>query len=131
MNYPENLKYTRTDEWVLLENDIATVGISDYAQHELGDIVYLELPEIGAQVSAGAMFGVVESLKTVSDLLSPVAGEVVEVNARATENPDVINTSPYGDGWLAKMKLSPASPTENSPTENLMTAAQYRAHRAG
>lgn len=125
MNYPENLQYTRTDEWISRDGETATVGISDYAQHELGDLVYLELPEIGAQVSAGVAFGVVESVKAVSDLLSPVSGEVVAVNAPATENPDVINTQPYGDGWLIRVKLSP-----DSPTENLMSAAQYQAHRA-
>ncbi len=125
MNYPENLKYTRTDEWVLVEGETATVGISDYAQHELGDIVYLELPEVGAKVSAGVAFGVVESVKAVSDLLSPVTGEVVESNTPATENPDVINTEPYGAGWLIKVKLS-----ADSPTENLMTSAEYAGHHA-
>lgn len=125
MNYPQDLKYTRTDEWVRQDGEIATVGISDYAQHELGDIVYLELPEVGAHVSAGAAFGVVESVKAVSDLLSPVSGEVVESNAPVTENPDVINTSPYGDGWLIKVKL-----VSGGATERLMSAAEYAQHRA-
>ena len=125
MNYPEHLKYTRTDEWVSLENEIATVGISDYAQHELGDVVYVELPEIGATVSAGVAFGVVESVKAVSDLLCPVSGEVVETNLPVTDDPSRINTSPYGEGWLVKVKLS-----GDAPTENLMSASEYQAHRA-
>ena len=125
MNYPENLRYSRTDEWVLIEGEIATVGISDYAQHELGDIVYLELPEVGAHVSAGVAFGVVESVKAVSDLLSPVSGEVIESNAPATENPDVINTSPYGDGWLVKVRIS-----DDATLERLMSATEYAQHRA-
>ena len=125
MNYPEHLKYTRTDEWVLLEGDVATVGISDYAQHELGDVVYVELPEIGATVSAGVAFGVVESVKAVSDLLCPVSGEVVETNSPVTDDPSKINNSPYGEGWLVKVKLS-----GDAPTENLMSASEYQAHRA-
>lgn len=125
MNYPEHLKYTRTDEWVSIEGEIATIGISDYAQHELGDVVYIELPEVGEKVSAGAAFGVVESVKAVSDLLSPVGGEVLEANTPVTDNPNIVNTSPYGDGWLLKVKLD-----ADAPTENLMNAAQYQAHRA-
>lgn len=125
MNYPEDLRYTRTDEWVSQNGEIATVGISDYAQHELGDIVYLELPEVGAQVRAGVAFGVVESVKAVSELLCPVSGEVIESNAAATENPDVLNTQPYGAGWLLKVRLS-----NDAPPENLMSAREYVAHRA-
>ena len=125
MNYPEHLKYTRTDEWVSLEGDVATVGISDYAQHELGDVVYVELPEVGAHVSAGVAFGVVESVKAVSDLLCPISGEVIETNAPVTDNPSAINASPYGDGWLLKVKLA-----GDAPTENLMSASEYQAHRA-
>ena len=125
MNYPDHLKYTRTDEWVSVEGETATVGISDYAQHELGDVVYVELPEVGATVSAGVAFGVVESVKAVSDLLCPVSGEVIEANTPVTDDPSRINTSPYGDGWLIKVKLS-----ADAPTENLMSAAQYQAHRA-
>ncbi len=125
MNYPEHLKYSRTDEWVLLESDVATVGISDYAQHELGDVVYVELPEVGAHVSAGVAFGVVESVKAVSDLLCPISGEVVEINSPVTDDPSRINTSPYGDGWLLKVKLA-----GDAPTENLMSASEYQAHRA-
>lgn len=125
MNYPEDLKYTRTDEWIRQDGDVATVGISDYAQHELGDIVYLELPEVGAQVSAGVAFGVVESVKAVSDILSPVSGEVVESNAPATEEPGVINSEPYGGGWLVKVRLS-----EDASTERLLSSQEYEQHRA-
>lgn len=125
MNYPVNLQYTRTDEWVLIDGDLATVGISDYAQHELGDVVYVELPEVGAHVSAGVAFGVVESVKAVSDLLCPVAGEIIESNLAATDDPSRINASPYGDGWLLKVKLS-----SDAPTEKLMSATEYQTHRA-
>jgi glycine cleavage system H protein len=125
MNYPEDLQYTRTDEWVRHEGEIATVGISDYAQHELGDVVYVELPDIGTSVSAGVAFGVVESVKAVSDLLSPISGEVVESNTPVTENPGLINSSPYGDGWLIKVRAS-----NDAPTERLMNATEYAEHRA-
>lgn len=126
MNYPDHIKYTRTDEWVSVEGETATVGISDYAQHELGDVVYVELPEVGATVSAGVAFGVVESVKAVSDLLCPVSGEVIEANTPVTDDPSQINTSPYGEGWLIKVKLA-----GDAPTENLMSASEYQAHRAG
>ncbi len=123
MNAPETLQYTRSDEWIKIDGDVATIGISDYAQHELGDVVYVELPEVGASVSAGAAFGVVESVKAVSDLVSPVSGEVVEANTPATENPSLINTSPYGEGWLIRVRLSTRNP-------DLMDAAAYQSHRS-
>jgi len=119
MNIPSNLKYSQTDEWVRVEGDTATVGISDYAQHELGEIVYLELPEVGRQVSAGTAFGVVESVKAVSDLNSPVTGEVIEINAPLTDDPSVINDSPYEDGWIIRVKLDAASASD------LLDAAAY------
>ena len=122
MNTPQDLKYSRSDEWVREEDGIATVGITDYAQHELGDIVYLELPEAGTRVAAGATFGVVESVKAVSDLVCPVSGEVIESNAPATEDPSLINSSPYGDGWLLKVRLEGES-------EELLSAADYAAFR--
>ena len=125
MNYPEDLQYTRTDEWVRQEGETVTVGISDYAQHELGDVVYVELPDVGAAVSAGVAFGVVESVKAVSDLLSPISGEVVESNTPVTENPALINSSPYGAGWLVKVRVS-----GDAPTERLMNATEYAEHRA-
>jgi glycine cleavage system H protein len=124
MNYPEDLKYSRTDEWVRLEGDTATVGISDYAQHELGDIVYVELPEEGANVSSGVAFGVVESVKAVSELLSPVAGTVIESNQPVTGDPSIINGSPYGDGWLIKVRV------EGDLPGNLMDATAYAQYRS-
>ncbi|HEX8463267.1 MAG TPA: glycine cleavage system protein GcvH, partial [Abditibacterium sp.] len=105
MNTPENLRYTPSDEWVRAESDgTVTVGISDYAQHELGELVYVELPEVGRQLQAGQMFGVVESVKAVGELLLPVLGEVVEINDAVTEDPTLINNSPYEDGWLVKVR---------------------------
>ncbi len=123
MNYPEDLQYARSDEWVRVEGETATVGISDYAQHELGDIVYVELPEVGASVSPGVAFGVVESVKAVSDLVSPVGGEVIEANTPVTDDPSIINTSPYGDGWLIKVRVTAQS-------EELISADEYVRYRA-
>ena len=123
MNYPEDLQYARSDEWVRVEGDTATVGISDYAQHELGDIVYVELPEVGASVSPGVAFGVVESVKAVSDLISPVGGEVIEANTPVTDDSSIINTSPYGDGWLIKVRVTAQS-------EELISADEYVRYRA-
>ena len=123
MNYPEDLQYSRSDEWVRVEGETATVGISDYAQHELGDIVYVELPEVGASVSPGVAFGVVESVKAVSDLVSPVGGEVLESNTPVTDDPSIINTSPYGDGWLIKVRVTAQS-------EELISADEYVRYRA-
>jgi glycine cleavage system H protein len=123
MNFPENLKYARTDEWVLVEGETSTVGITDYAQHELGDVVYVELPETGTRVTAGAAFGVVESVKAVSDLVSPVTGEVIESNTPVTDEPGIINNSPYGDGWLIKVRVENVS-------DDLMDAAAYSALRS-
>jgi glycine cleavage system H protein len=106
VNVPEELQYTRSHEWVRTEGDIATVGITDYAQEELGDIVYVELPEEGATFEAGDSFGTVESVKAVSDLYSPVGGEVVEVNEALNDSPEKINEDPYGDGWIIKLRIS-------------------------
>jgi glycine cleavage system H protein len=124
MNYPEDLKYSRTDEWVRLEGDTATIGISDYAQHELGDIVYVELPETGTTVSSGVAFGVVESVKAVSELLSPVAGTVIESNQPVTNDPSIVNASPYTDGWLIKVRV------EGDPSGDLMDATAYAQYRS-
>jgi glycine cleavage system H protein len=106
MNVPEELQYTKSHEWVRTEDDTATVGITDYAQEELGDIVFVELPEEGATFEAGDSFGTVESVKAVSDLYSPVGGEVVEVNEALNDNPEKINEDPYGDGWIIKLRTS-------------------------
>ena len=125
MNIPQNHFYTRTDEWIRLESDgTATVGISDYAQHELGELVYAEMPEVGKKLGAAQMFGVVESVKAVGELLSPAAGEVIEVNAPASEDPTLINNSPYEEGWLMKIRLD-----GELDTANLMDASAYATYR--
>src|SRR5579862_5136646 len=103
---PENLKYTKSHEWVKLEGDIATIGITDFAQHELTDIVYVDLPPTGKQLTAGKEFGVVESVKTASDLYSPISGTVIEVNNQLETKPDWVNTDPFGNGWMIKIKYS-------------------------
>ena len=106
MSVPEELQYTRSHEWVRREGETATVGITDHAQDELGDVVFVELPETGATFDAGVAFGVVESVKAVSDLYAPVGGEVVEVNSALEETPEKINEDPYGDGWILKLRAS-------------------------
>ena len=106
MSVPEELQYTKSHEWVRTEDDTATIGITDYAQEELGDIVYVELPEEGATFDAGDSFGAVESVKAVSDLYTPVGGEVVEANEALGDNPEKINEDPYGDGWIVKLRVS-------------------------
>lgn len=106
MGAPANRKYTKTHEWISLEGDIATFGLTDHAQSELGDITYLELPEVGDALKAGDSYGVVESVKAASDVYSPIDGEVVEVNGSAVDGPELINTSPYDDAWLVKVKVS-------------------------
>ena len=103
---PDDLLYTEKHEWVRIEGDTATVGISDYARNQLGDIVYVELPETGAKVSKMSAFGTIEAVKAVSDLYAPVSGEVVEVNDSIAGDPTVIKNSPYGDGWMIKIKMS-------------------------
>ena len=111
MNFPENLLYTKDHEWVRLDGDVATVGITDFAQHELGDIVYVEVESIGKALSAGDVFGTVEAVKTVSDLYLPLAGTITELNPKLGANPELVNTDPYGDGWMIKMKVDNASDT--------------------
>jgi glycine cleavage system H protein len=118
MTAPENLKYTKTHEWVRVDDDVVTVGLADYAQQELGDITYLELPDVGSNVAAGEPFGVVESVKAASDIYSPLDGEVLERNDTAVDAPEVINASPYGDAWLIKVKVS-----DPAQIETLMNAA--------
>jgi glycine cleavage system H protein len=104
--YPEKYLYTKNHEWIAVEESIGTVGITDYAQHELGDIVYLELPELGQRFDAGSVLGTVESVKAVSEIYSPVSGEVVEVNSSLTDEPEKINSEPHGAAWMVKLKLS-------------------------
>jgi glycine cleavage system H protein len=106
VSVPEELQYTRSHEWVRREGETATVGITDHAQDELGDVVFVELPEVGAAFDAGDSFGVVESVKAVSDLYAPVGGEVVEVNGALEDTPEKINEDPYGDGWILKLRAS-------------------------
>ena len=106
MNVPEELQYTKSHEWVRTEGDTATIGITDHAQEELGDIVYIELPEESATFEAGDSFGTVESVKAVSDLYTPVGGEVVEVNTTLDDSPEKINEDPYGEGWIVKLRVS-------------------------
>lgn len=121
MNFPENLRYTKDHEWVLLDGDIATIGITDYAQHELGDIVYIEVETKGKALAAETIFGTVEAVKTVSDLFLPVSGTIFELNPILDKEPEKVNTDPYGDGWMIKMKVD--NPDDVS---NLMDAAAYQ-----
>jgi glycine cleavage system H protein len=106
LSVPEELQYTKSHEWVRTEGDTATIGITDHAQDELGDVVFVELPEAGATFDAGDSFGTVESVKAVSDLYTPVGGEVVEVNEALNDSPEKINEDPYGDGWIVKLSVS-------------------------
>ena len=121
MNFPENLQYTKDHEWVRLEGDEAYIGITDFAQRELGDIVYVEIETVGQQLNAGDIFGTVEAVKTVSDLYLPVNGAVTEVNPKLNANPELVNNDPYGEGWMAKVKLS-----NSSDIESLMQAEAYQ-----
>ena len=105
MNYPTNLKYTKDHEWISIDGDIATIGITDFAQHELGDIVYVDIASKGKTVNQHEVFGTVEAVKTVSDLFLPVSGTVTEVNPLLQNEPEKVNTDPYGDGWMVKMKV--------------------------
>jgi glycine cleavage system H protein len=122
MKFPANLRYTKDHEWISLEGNIATIGITDFAQRELGDIVFIEVDTIGKPMDAGAVFGTVEAVKTVSDLFLPVNGTITELNPMLAETPEAVNNDPYGEGWLVKM-------TVNNPDEvqTLMNAAAYEA----
>ncbi len=117
---PDNLRYSRTHEWVKAEGDLARVGITDHAQSELGDVVYVELPQVGTATKRSSAFGTLESVKTVSDLISPLSGDIVEVNGELANSPEHINNDPYGAGWIVIIKMS--SPKE---IDELMTADQY------
>jgi len=121
MNIPADLKYTKDHEWVKLEGDIATVGVSDFAQGELGDVVYVEVETIGETLDAEEVFGTIEAVKTVSDLFMPLSGEVLEVNEVIEEEPEVVNEDPYGKGWMIKIKVS-----DTSKFESLLSAEEYR-----
>lgn len=106
MNFPSNLRYTKDHEWILLEGNVATIGITDFAQRELGDIVYVEVETIGKPLSAGAVFGTVEAVKTVSDLFLPVSGTITELNPALANEPELVNSDPYGKGWMVKMTVT-------------------------
>ena len=118
---PTDLQYARSHEWIKIDGDTATVGISDYAQHALGDIVFVELPDVGATFAAGATFGVVESVKAASDIYLPAAGEVIEINEALLDTPETVNSDPYEHGWLVKIKL------DGKPT-GLLDPAAYKTH---
>lgn len=122
MNFPENLRYTKDHEWILLEGNTATVGITDYAQRELGDIVFVEVDTIGKPLESGAVFGTVEAVKTVSDLFLPISGTVTELNPALSGAPELVNSDPYGEGWMVKMTLS-----NLSQVDDLLDAAGYAA----
>jgi glycine cleavage system H protein len=121
MSYPETYKYTKEHEWVLVDGNTGTIGITDHAQSELGDIVYVDLPKVGQKVEKGKSFGSVESVKAVSDIYSPVAGEVSAINELLTSNPEKLNEDPHGAGWLIKVNL-----TSESDTAGLMSAEDYQ-----
>jgi glycine cleavage system H protein len=122
MNFPPNLRYTKDHEWISLDGDVATIGITDFAQRELGDIVYVEVESIGKELEAGAVFGTVEAVKTVSDLFLPVAGTITELNPVLAGKPELVNTDPYGEGWMIKMNVR-----NRAEVEKLMDAAAYEA----
>lgn len=122
MNFPSNLKYSKEHEWVRLEGEFAYIGISDHAQKELGDIVYVDINTVGQTLEANAVFGTVEAVKTVSDLFMPIGGEILEFNDTLSSNPELVNSDPYGKGWMIKIK-----PKELSEMNNLMDAEAYKA----
>ena len=122
MEFPEEFKYTEEHEWVMVEKELATIGISDFAQDALGDVVFVELPEVGTVLEAGKPFGVVESVKAVSDIYAPISGTVEEINDDLVEAPEIINTSPYEDGWMIKIRM-----TDTSDADKLMDSEAYQA----
>lgn len=121
MNFPEELLYTKDHEWVKIEGDTATIGITAFAQSELGDIVFIEVDTVGETIEAEAIFGTVEAVKTVSDLFMPVSGEIIEFNSDLESTPETVNEDPYGKGWMVKVKLS-----NSSNREGLLSAAEYK-----
>jgi glycine cleavage system H protein len=121
MNIPADLKYTKDHEWVRVEGDIATIGVTDYAQGELGDVVYVEIETDGESLDQEEVFGTVEAVKTVSDLFMPIAGEVIEVNEKLADEPDLVNQEPYGEGWMIKVKIS-----DSSQLDALLSAEDYK-----
>ena len=122
MNFPNDVKYTKEHEWIRLEGDVAYVGITDYAQEQLGDIVFVDIQTVGETLSADEVFGTIEVVKTISDLFLPVAGEVLEQNETLEEQPELVNTDPYGEGWLIKIK-----PAADADFDSLLDAEAYKA----
>lgn len=122
MNFPQNLKYTSEHEWIRVEGDMAYVGITYYAQEQLGDIVFVDIPTVGETLEANEVFGTIEVVKTISDIFLPVAGEVLEQNEALEENPELVNKDPYGEGWLIKIK-----PTNLADIDDLLDAEGYKA----
>ena len=122
MNFPTNVKYTKEHEWIRLEGDVAYVGITDYAQEQLGDIVFVDIPTEGETLAADEVFGTIEVVKTISDLFLPVAGEILEQNEALADQPELVNQDPYGEGWLIKMK-----PANAADLDNLLNAESYKA----
>mgnify|MGYP001206053542 CR=1 FL=1 len=121
MNIPEELRYTQEHEWVRIDGEIATVGITDFAQGELGDIVYLEVDTLDNEIDLNEVFGTVEAVKTVSDLFMPISGKIIEVNSSLEDNPELVNDDPYGDGWIIKISIS-----EVSQTDTLLSHREYK-----
>ena len=121
MNVPGNLKYTKDHEWLKVEGNEALVGITDYAQHELGDIVFIEVETVGEILGKGESFGTIEAVKTVSDMFMPVSGEILEFNDNLADKPELVNTDPYAEGWIVKVRI-----TDAKELGNLLTAAQYK-----
>jgi glycine cleavage system H protein len=120
MNFPVELKYTKDHEWVKIDGDIATIGVTDFAQKELGDIVYVEVETLGETLEAGEVFGTVEAVKTVSDLFMPITGEILELNSELESSPELVNDAPYTEGWMVKVKITGALPAD------LLDAASYK-----
>tara|TARA_B110000014_G_C19975455_1_gene505067 strand:+ start:435 stop:824 length:390 start_codon:yes stop_codon:yes gene_type:complete len=123
MEFPEDLKYSKEHEWVRVNGNVAIIGITSHAQDELGDVVYVEAPEIGTSVNASGTFGVVESVKAVSDLYTPVSGTVIEVNSRLEEEPELINSDPYNEAWIIKVEMS-----DSSELDALLTTKEYTSY---
>lgn len=121
MNFPGELKYTKDHEWVRVEENIAYIGITEFAQHELGDIVYVDINTLGKEITRDDVFGTVEAVKTVSDLFMPLSGKIIELNKKLDANPELVNSDPYGDGWMVKIQVS-----DLSEVEKLLSASDYK-----
>ncbi len=121
MNFPENLKYTKDHEWILVEGNIGTIGVTDYAQGELGDVVFVDINPDQHEVAAGQSFGTIEAVKTVSDLFAPCSGKIIEVNKALADSPESVNSDPYGEGWMAKIEIK-----NLSELDNLLNSAAYK-----